>query len=202
MIKVYYGENRVKAQEEIRKFLGAKYEVIDGAELSKEDLPNIFWGNSLFGGERAVLVRDILTNKEVAGELPMYLKTPHKVVLWEMKIDKRASAYKAMQGKVEFKEFVMPREKNAGVEFDIYRTAKRDGEKAVEQLAKIKDNKEPMLFLGLMVSQAVRDYSVHPGIKEKRALRELSKLDMQLKLESKLQPWTLIETFLLRLSSL
>ena len=200
MIKVFYGENRVKAQEEIRRFLGDNYEVVEGADLSVTDLPNVFWGNSLFNEERAILVRDVLTNKEVAGELVKYLDSPHRVVLWEMKVDKRSSAYKTLQNQVEFKEFVLPRPKDAGLVFEIYRTAKKDGEKAVEMLDKIKEEQEPLMFLGLMVSQALKDYSVRQGAKEKKALRELSKLDMQLKLESKLQPWLLIKAFLLRLS--
>ena len=200
MIKVFYGENRVKAQEEIRKFLGENYEVVEGADLSVSDLANIFWGNSLLSDERAILVRDILANKEVAGELVNYLESPHKIVLWEMKVDKRSVAYKELKDKVEFKEFVMPRDVNAGLVFEIYRTAKRDGKKAVEMLDKIKDEQDPMMFLGLMVSQALKDYRVRPGVKEKRALKELSKLDMQLKRGSTLQPWVLISAFLLRLA--
>lgn len=202
MIKVFYGENRMKAQEEIQKFLGDGYEVVEGADLSAQDLPNIFWGGSLLDEERAILVRDILANKEVAGELKRYLETSHKIVLWETKIDKRGVAYKDLQGKIEFREFVMPRDVNAGLVFDIYRVAKKDGKKAVKMLEKIKEGQEPMMFLGLMVSQALKDYRARPGMKEKRALLELSKLDMQLKLKSTLRPWTLVQVFLLRLSSL
>ena len=84
--------------------------------------------------------------------------------------------------------------------FEIYKTAKKDGVKAVELLEKIEHEQEPMMFLGLMVSQAVKDYDARPGAKEKRALKELSRLDMQLK-TTKLQPWTLISAFLLRLAS-
>ena len=201
MIKVFYGENRVKAGEEIRKFLGEGYEVIEGMELTAKDLPNVFWGRSLFSEERAVLVRDILANKEVVGELKNYLETPHKIVLWEMKLDKRSSVYKELQDRVEFREFAMPRKKNVGSLFEIYRTAKKDGVKAVKMLDEIKEEEEPLMFLGLMVSQAVKDYATRPGAKEKRALRELSKLDMQLKRESTLQSWVLISSFLLRLGA-
>lgn len=200
MIRVFYGENRVKAQEEIRRFLGEDYEVVEGTDLSPSDLPNIFWGNSLLSDERAIMGRDILTNKEVAGELVKYLETPHKIVLWEMKVDKRSAVYKELKDKVEFKEFVRPRDVNAGLVFEIYRTAKKDGKKAVAMLDKIKEEQDPLMFLGLMVSQAVKDYRARPGAKEKRALKELSKLDMQLKRDSTLKPWTLISSFLLRLA--
>ncbi|MBQ3297046.1 hypothetical protein IJH01_02900 [Candidatus Saccharibacteria bacterium] len=201
MIKVFYGENRVKAREEIQKFLGENYEVVEGADLGVKDLPNIFWGTSLFSEERAVLVRDILANKEVAGEIKKYLDSPHKVAILEMKVDKRSNAYKDLQGQVEFLEFVLPQKKNAGLVFEIYRVAKKDGVKAVKMLDEIKEEQEPLMFLGLMVSQAVRDYAARPRAKEKRALLELSKLDMQLKRESTLQPWVLISSFLLRLGA-
>ncbi len=201
MIQVFYGENRVKAQEEIRRFLGEDYEVVEGTDLSPSDLPNIFWGNSLLADERAIMVRDILLNKEVAGELMKYLETPHKIVLWEMKVDKRSAVYKELKDRVVFKEFVRPRDVNAGLVFEIYRTAKKDGKKAVAMLDKIKEEQDPLMFLGLMVSQAVKDYRARPGAKEKRALKELSKLDMQLKRNSTLKPWTLISSFLLRLGA-
>lgn len=202
MIKIFYGENRVAVGEAVRKFLGEDYEIVEGAELVPADLPSLLMGNSLFGMERRILVRDILANKAVADDLSKYVETPHKVAFWEMKVDKRASAYKNLEGAVEFREFVMPRDKNAGLVFDIYKTAKRDGVRAVAMLDKIKNEQEPMMFLGLMVSQAVRDLAARPGAKEKRALLALSKLDMQLKCESTLQPWLLVQSFLLRLSSL
>lgn len=199
MIKVFYGENRVKAQEEIQKFLGENYEVVEGAALVSADLPSLFMGGSLFGGERAILVRDALANKAVQGDLSKYSNTPHKVVFLETKIDKRSNVYKEMKTQVEFKEFVMPKDPNAGVVFDIYRTAKRDGKKAVEMAEKIKETQDPMMFLGLMVTQAVKDYQMRQGPKEKKALKELSELDMELK-SSAVQPWLLIEAFLLRLA--
>jgi DNA polymerase III delta subunit len=57
------------------------------------------------------------------------------------------------------------------------------------------------MFFGLLASQALKDYSQKQGTKEKRVLKELSKLDLDLKTTS-YQPWLLIESFLLRLSSL
>ena len=200
MIKVFYGENRVQAQAEIRKFLGEDYEVVEGVDLTAADLPSLLRGGSLFADERRILIRDVLANKVVAEELEKYADTSHRVVCLEMKVDKRAVVYKALKDKVEFVEFTMPKDRNMGVVFEIYRTAKRDGKKAVEMLEQIKEGQEPMMFLGLLVTQAVRDYAARPGVKEKKALRELSKLDMQLK-GATLQPWTLISSFLLRVSS-
>ena len=201
MIRVFYGENRVAALDEARKFLGEDYEVVEGADLTTADLPSLLLGGSLFADERRILIRDVLANKVVAEELVKYVDTPHKVVCLEMKVDKRAAAYKVLKGKVEFREFTMPRDRNAGVVFEIYRMAKRDGKKAVEMLKRIENEQEPMMFLGLMVTQAVRDYAACPGAREKKALRELSKLDMQLKNGSMLSEWTLLQAFLLRVSS-
>lgn len=95
----------------------------------------------------------------------------------------------------------MPIDPNMRMVFDIYKTAKRDGKKAVAMLDKIKSEEDPVMFCGLMVSQALKDYRVHPRIKEKRVLKELSKLDLDMKSTS-LQPWTLVQGFLLLLSSL
>ena len=199
MIRVFYGDNRVKATEEIRKILGDSYEVIEGTDLTPQDLPNIFWGTSLFGDKRSILIRDILSNKAIQDELPNYLDTPHNIIILESKLDKRSSIYKTLNKKIVLTEFIMPKNREAGLVFDIYNTAKRDSKKAIKMLDKIKSEQEPMMFLGLMVSQAIRDYSTHPSAKEKDALRKLSKLDIQLK-SSKIEPWALIKSFLLRLS--
>lgn len=201
MIKAFYGEDRVKAQQAIREFLGEEYEIVEGADLKLNDLPSLLLGGSLLTNERAILIRDLGENRPAFEELVKYLHSPHKVALFETKLDKRSSGYKALKDKIEWREFAPPRDVNAGLVFDIYKTAKRDGKKAVEMVEKIKDQQEPMMFVGLMVSQALRDYQARPdGAKEKRVLAELSKLDMQLK-STKLQPWTLISSFLLRVSS-
>ena len=196
MMRVFYGEDRVRAKAEIDKILGKDYEVIEGGELNANDLPSIFMGGSLFESKRKILVRDIFTNKEVADKLPEYVGTPHDVVLFEMKIDKRSNAYKQMKDAVEFKEFAMPRDANAGMVFDVYKIAKRDGARAVAMLRKIESSQDPIMFAGLMVTQAMRDYNSRQGRNEKQVLKGLAKLDMDLK-SSKIAPWTLIEAFLL-----
>ncbi len=208
MIEVFYGENRLAAVEAAKKWLGEGYEVVEGAELLATDLPNLFLGNSLFDGgkERRILVRDILMNTGIFEELPKYFKTPHKIALLEMKIDKRTTLYKKMSEKTSGVKFLKPFEilekKNTNEIFGIYRTAKYDGGKAVKMLEKIEAKEDPMNFLGALVSQAVKDYAANPDVKEKRVLLELSKLDMQLKAGATLSPWLLISGFLLRLSSL
>lgn len=202
MIKLFYGDDRVRAQQEITKFLGTTdYEIIEGADLTPADLPSIFLGNSLFAESRAILIRDFTANKPVCEKLSDYLNTPHKVVILELKLDKRSAIYKTLKGQIEFQEFTLPKNPNLGLVFDIYRTAKHDGTKAVQMLEKIQAEEDPIMFCGLMISQALKDFKQKQGIKEKRALRELSKLDLDLKSTS-IQPWLLVQSFLLRLSSL
>lgn len=201
MIRIFYGENRVKINAEIKKVLGDGYEVLDGAELTVADLPSIFLGASLFAEKRAILIRDLGENKEVFEKITEYLDTPHEVVLFETKLDKRTATYKALKDKVEIREFAMPVDTNVNLVFDIYRTAKRDGKKAVKMLESIENEQDPYMFLGLLVSQALKDFAMRQGTKEKRVLVELSKLDLQMKTTS-MQPFSLLKSFLLQVSSL
>ena len=202
MIKVFYGDDRVRAKAEITKFLGTKdYEIIEGADLTPADLPSIFLGNSLFTDTRAILIRDFTANRPVYEQLPEYLNTPHQIAILDAKIDKRSATYKSLKDQIEFQEFTLPKNPNLNLVFDIYRTAKHDGEKAVKMLEKIQAEEDPIMFCGLLISQALKDFNQKQGTKEKRVLKELSKLDLDLKSTS-LQPWLLVQSFLLRLSSL
>jgi len=85
--------------------------------------------------------------------------------------------------------------------FDVFDMAYRDGYLAVKMLNEIKAENDPYMFFGLMVSQALRKYDMRTGVKEKRVLFELSRLDMQMK-SSTVDPWMLISSFLLQVSSL
>lgn len=202
MIKVFYGDDRVRAKAEITKFLGTKdYEIIEGADLAPADLPSIFLGNSLFTDTRAILIRDFTANRPVYEKLPEYLNTSHQIAILDVKIDKRSATYKSLKDQIEFQEFTLPKNPNLNLVFDIYRTAKHDGEKAVKMLEKIQAEEDPIMFCGLLISQALKDFKNKQGTKEKRVLRELSKLDLDMKSTS-LQPWLLVQSFLLRLSSL
>lgn len=202
MIKVFYGDDRVRAKAEITKFLGTKdYEIIEGADLTPADLPSIFLGNSLFTDTRAILIRDFTANRPVYEKLPEYLNTPHQIAILDAKIDKRSATYKFLKDQIEFQEFTLPKNPNLNLVFGIYRTAKHDGEKAVKMLEKIQAEEDPIMFCGLLISQALKDFNQKQGTKEKRVLKELSKLDLDLKSTS-LQPWLLVQSFLLRLSSL
>ena len=198
MIKVFYGPNRKMAVEAAQKYLGEGYEVIDGGELLPQDLPNVFWGNSLLSETRKIMVRDLLANKAAAADLPKYLETSHKVAMLEMNVDKRSAIYKSLKDKVEWVECKMPKNANFGLVFDIYRTAKQDGVKAVEMLESVQNEEDPVMFTGLMATQAMKDYAARQGVKEKSVLKKIAKLDLDLK-SSKVEPWTLVKATLLGL---
>lgn len=202
MIKVFYGDDRVKAKQEISKLLGNDYEVLDGPEISTNDLPSIFLGTTLFASKRSILIRDFTTNKAAYDELEKYLKTPHDIILFETKLDKRTTNYKNLKDKLEFKEFKLPETQDFRVIFDIYRTAKTNGKKAIAMLEQIKPTEDPIKFTGLLVSQALKDFAARPnGPKEKKALKLLVKIDLEMK-TTKVEPWLLVESFLLELSTL
>ena len=201
MIKVFYGDDRIRAKQAIQDFLGDSYEILEGADIEPNDLANIFMGASLFSPTRSILIRDFTSNKTAFSELPNFLNTPHQIVIFESKLDKRSATYKELKDKIEFKEFALPPNPNFKLVFDIYKIAKKDGPKSLSLLAKIKQDEDPIMFFGLLASQALKDFSAHQGIKEKQVLKELAKIDIQMK-TTKFDPWLLVETFLLRLSSL
>lgn len=201
MIKIFYGEDRISAKKAIEKVLGKNYEVIEGSELELSDLPNIFLGTSLLDSDRKILIRDLSVNKPVFEKVSDYLHSSYDIIIFETKLDKRSVAYKTLKDKVEIKEFAAKKDPSFSLVFNIYNTAKKDGKKAVKDLEKIKNQEDPIMFFGLLASQAIKDYQKTQGTKEKKALKELSKLDLDLK-SSKLSSWLLIESFLLRFSSL
>ena len=100
MLKIFYGEDRVGAMNEIEKTLGSNYEVIEGPELEPTDLPNIFLGTSLLDNNRNILIRDLSSNKPVFEMIPNYLNTPHQIILFETKLDKRSNTYKTLKDKI------------------------------------------------------------------------------------------------------
>ena len=201
MLKIFTGENRVLANAEISKILGSDYEVIDGVNLVPSDLPSIFMGGTLFANTRNILIRDLSENKPVFEKLPDYIDTPHNIIILELKLDKRSTTYKAIKDKITIQEYAMPKDPNMRLVFDIYKIAKTDGKKAVQALSNLKSLEDPIMFFGLIASQAIKDYSLRQGTKEKMVLKELAKVDLQMK-STQIDPWLLIESFLLRLSTI
>lgn len=202
MIKIFHGDDRIGAEKAIKKFLGENYEVLEGSEVQTGDLPSIFRGASLFAEKRAILIKDLGENKDVLELVGGFTDTPHDVAIFESKLDKRTNFYKEIKDKVKIVEFKLVEPVDTKAVFDIFNVAKRDGARAVKMLEKIEDKQDPFMFFGLLVSQATKDFQFRQGTKEKRVLLELSKLDMQMKSESSIQPFSLLKSFLLQVSLL
>lgn len=198
MIKIFTGDDRVRASREITKFLGQDYEVIEGTALTPSDLPSIFKGNSLFSNSRNILIRDLSESKSAFLELENYLDTPHNIIIQEIKLDKRSAAYKSIKDKVEITEFTLPKNPNLKLVFDIFATAQKDGPKSIAMLDQVKQDEDPIMFFGLLASQALKAYDKKQGTSEKTTLKSLARLDLQMKSTST-DPWLLIESFLLTL---
>ena len=201
MIKVFTGDDRIKAKQEVVRFLSPDYEVFDGPDLLEDDLLNIFLGSSLLMPQRSILIRDLSKNKTLFDKLPNYLDTPHKIVILETKIDKRSTVYKVLKEKNLLQDFPLSQNVDYKKAISIFPTAKRDGRKAVAMLEEIKTQEDPIMFFGLLVSSALKDYNRNQGIKEKRILKLLSQLDLKIK-SSSLDPWLIIESFLIQVSHL
>ena len=207
MIRVFIGDDRVAARKEIGRWMGTRdYEVIEGEELQPEDLPNIFRGASLFEtGERKILLRDAL--KSPAGEfLADYADTKHKVAIMETKLDKRLEAWKKLSKVAKVSKFELD-DVDKKKMFGVFRMAKKNGAQAIKVLEEIRAGLEPKAFIGAMASTALKDYQEKGGQREKRILREMAKLDVEIGKgqagdKSPDKPWLLTEGFLLRLSKM
>ncbi len=206
MIKVFFGEDRTAIAEAVRRELGEDYEVFEGAKMAVWDLPSVFFGASILEtGERKILLKDVSENAEVWEKIEKYLKTNYRVVIWETKLDKRTAGYKKLKDKVEFKEFPLRQKPESRLVFGVLDTALRDGKKAVADVEKIEMEQDPFMFLGLLVTQALKRLELAEkrgrSVKERRILQALSKLDMDMK-SSMIEPWTLVKMFLLEVSEI
>lgn len=202
MIWIFSGDDRVRISVEVKKMLGEGYEVFEGGELTLNDLPSLFFGASLLFEKRKILIKDFSENKEAFDKIVDYLETEHEVVVWETKLDKRTATYKELKKKgILLQEFKAPEKTNTTIVFNIFDTAFRDGKRAVKMLEQIENEQDPYMFFGLLTTQALKKFEMRQGEKEKRVLRELSKLDKKMKTTS-IQPWTLVKSFLLQVSSL
>lgn len=224
MLRVFYGENRLEAEKNMKRVLGEGYEVFEGENLTVGDLPSIFQGTSLFGGlgglesssssglgggfagfdgQRRILLKNLGENVDVWAKLADYRETEHEVVVWEGKIDKRSAGYKQLKDAgVEMVEFPALKKPEAGLVFGILDMAMRNGTQAVKNLEKIEADQDPFMFFGLLVTQALKKYEYSGGgARERRIMKELAKVDLQMK-STGVEPWMLIKSFLLRVGSL
>jgi DNA polymerase III delta subunit len=175
--------------------------VVEAENLTANDMPSVLLGTSLFAETRSILIKDLSENKECWETLPKYVADcPHKVVIWETKLDKRSVVYKELSKdkKIEFKEFKLAEDPDKKVVFDIFDTAFRgDGKGAIKMCEKIETTNDPFMFMGLMVTQAVKKLQYN-NPRAARALKVLSAADLDMKSTS-LEPWTIIKMALLKI---
>lgn len=204
MLKVFYGENRVAAQAEVRRELGEGYEVYEGENLRVEDLPSIFQGVTLLGtGERRILLKGLADSPAVFEKIVDFSETEHRVVVWEEKIDKRSTVYKRLKAAgFDIREFPALKKPEANLVFGVFDTAMQDGEKAVRDVERIETEQDPYMFFGLLISQAMKRYEyTGGGARERRILKEMAKTDVLMK-SSQIGAWELVKSFLLRVGKL
>ena len=206
MIKVFSGSDRAKIDAEVKRFLGHDYEVFDSESLKPEDIINVFVGASLFAEKRKILIKDLselnTESVDIYAEVMKYADTPHDIAIWETKPTQKKS-YKdfVKLPKVEAKKIDLIQKIDMRKVFDIFDMAMRDGEKAVKMLEEVQGEEDPYMFFGLLASQAIKKFEWRQGARERKILKELSKLDIQMK-SATVEPWLLIKSFLLRISSI
>lgn len=206
MIKIFYGDDRVKISEEVRRIFGAEYEVIEGEKAEFSEILDAFLGISLISGERKILIKDLSKNTAVwekfCEKVGDFLDK-NAVIVWEEKFDKRLKVNKDLIATgVEVREFKMidVGAADAKLVFEILDMAMVNGKRAVEVLEKIERNQDPFMLVGLFATQAIKKYGVRQGVRERELLKKLAKLDMDMK-SSGIEPMMLVKGFLLELGN-
>ena len=206
MIKIFYGDDRLKISEEVRRIFGAEYEVIEGEKAEFSEILDAFLGISLISGERKILIKDLSKNTAVwekfCEKVGDFLDK-NAVIVWEEKFDKRLKVNKDLIATgVEVREFKMidVGAADAKLVFEILDAAMMNGKRAVEILEKIEKNQDPFMLVGLFATQAIKKYGVRQGVRERELLKKLAKLDMDMK-SSGIEPMRLVKGFLLELGN-
>lgn len=111
MITLLTGENSFELERELGRLVVAfdgAAERIDGSEIELWQLPDLLMGATLFAEKRLVIMKNLSENKQVwphFGEWVAKVSDDIHLVLIEPKLDKRTSAYKALQKHAQTKVF-------------------------------------------------------------------------------------------------
>lgn len=203
MIKIFYGNDRQKAQLAVVKVLGKEYEVIEAENITRGDMDSIFRGTSLFGETRKILLKSLNENKECWEMLPEYLDTTHEMVIWLSALDKRSVVYKAIakQKNVEIKEFAQDVKVERFFAFKIADEAfAGHGAKAVKMCEQIETTDDAYMTMGAIISQAAKRLETK-NPKAVRAIKILAKADMDMKSAS-VDAWNIVKISLLKIGQL
>lgn len=204
MIYVFTGSDRVKISAAIKKVLGADYEVFEGENLTAADLANIFLGQTIFSDKRHVLIKDLTFSSidDPYTTIAPYVDTSHIIAIWETSPSRKKSCKDFLKNKtVQNKRYDLAVSIDSKKIFDVFDIAMRDGCRAVKMVEEMESSNDPYMFFGLLASQALRKFQFSGGAKERSILKSLSDLDLAMK-SSTVNPWMLIKSFLLQLSTL
>ncbi|MFC2702612.1 MAG: hypothetical protein ACFN3A_02265 [Candidatus Nanosyncoccus sp.] len=210
MIYLIDGDDRKKAEQAARDFLGNTIEVIDADALEKNDLVSIFQGTTLFEEIRHILIKDLSLKKDLFLELPKFIETEHQVVILEQKIDKRNATYKELLDaarsnpeKVKIENFKLPEQVDTFLVFRAFDIALTDGKRAIKLIREAEEENSPYATIGAWTKKAVDLFVAKGGTeREKKIIKRLAEIDMLLKQTSfSKDPWILLESFLIELSS-
>lgn len=210
MIYLIDGDDRKKAEQAARDFLGNTIEVIDADTLEKSDLVSIFQGTTLFEETRHILIKDLSLKKDLFLELPKFIETEYQVVILEQKIDKRNAIYKELLNaaksnpeKVKVENFKLPEQVDTFLVFRAFDVALADGKRAVKLIREAEEENSPYATIGAWTKKAVDLFVAKGGTeREKKIIKRLAEIDMLLKQTSfSKDPWILLESFLIELSS-
>lgn len=202
MIKIFYGNDRQKAQLAITKLLGDDYEVIEAENITRGDMESIFKGTSLFGETRRILLKGLNENKECWEVLPEYLETTHEMVIWLSALDKRSTVYKAIakRKEVEVKEFAQEEKVDRFLAFKIADEAfAGHGARAVKMCEELEQTSDAYLTMGAFVSQAGKKLEIGKP-KAINAIRILAKADLDMK-STAVDGWKILKIALLKIAS-
>ena len=210
MIYLIDGDDRKKAEQAAHDFLGNTIEVIDADTLEKNDLVSIFQGTTLFEETRHILIKDLSLKKDLFLELPKFIETEYQVVILEQKIDKRNAIYKELLDaarsnpeKVKIENFKLPEQVDTFLVFRAFDVALTDGKRAVKLIREAEEENSPYATIGAWTKKAVDLFVAKGGTeREKKIIKRLAEIDMLLKQTSfSKDPWILLESFLIELSS-
>ena len=210
MIYLIDGDDRKKAEQAAHDFLGNTIEVIDADTLEKNDLVSIFQGTTLFEETRHILIKDLSLKKDLFLELPKFIETEYQVVILEQKIDKRNAIYKELLDaarsnpeKVKVENFKLPEQVDTFLVFRAFDVALTDGKRAVKLIREAEEENSPYATIGAWTKKAVDLFVAKGGTeREKKIIKRLAEIDMLLKQTSfSKDPWILLESFLIELSS-
>lgn len=211
MIYLIDGDDRKKAEQAARDFLGTDIEIIDADNLEKQELVSIFQGTTLFMESRHILIKDLSLKKELFLELPKFLQTEHQVAILEQKLDKRSATYKelaevakAEPQKIKIESFKLPEQVDTFLVFRVFDIALTDGKRAVKLMREAEEDNNPYATIGAWTKKAVDLFASKKNAeKERRILKRLAEIDMLLKQTNfSKDPWVVLESFLIELSSL